>query len=630
MNREDEAKAMGDGRSCRNGGRARHAAKGAMEPTQLGHSDRGWWSNRDTHARLVICAGTAAAVLLTSCSNPFGPIDADYDRNLAPKVERLREIQRFEAKKYEDPAPPAMPKTGEKPPSRLAGLESASLTIEQARAAALANNLDIKVVLVDPSISAQSLRAEEAKFEAVFAPNIGYAEGDAPTFDTTASNSQDTARAGAGVSIPMRSGGRATVSFNENFTQTNNPFFALNSAYSPSFDILLTQPLLRNAGRRVNTYSIRIANYNQQITEAGTKLEVIRQLASVDRAYWVLEAVRRELEVRQGEFELAQEQLERARRLVDAGAVGEIEVTRAEDSTASKLEAIITAENAVLKQQRELKRLMNLPDLPLDSATLIVPATQPEPIPFKFDRDQLTQYALANRMEMLELELRLASDYSTIEFAKNQALPSFVLDYRYSIDGLGRTLSDSSDVLYGNKFESWSIGVQGEIPIGNEAAKARVQQAILTRLQRLSTRDARTKAIVQEVLGAIDNLEADWQRILAARQALATAERAYAAEQRQFEVGGNTSIDLLNANSRLADARTAIIRAVANYQISQVDLAFATGTLLGAGHIDWSPLDDSQQPGADPTPPAFPLYSDPQKAMKVIEEGRPLEPGMGH
>jgi outer membrane protein len=578
-------------------------------------------------ARAILC--TAAGGGLASCSNPFGPIDADYDRHLAPKVERLRDIQRFDTTTYQDPAPPPMPAVGEKPPSRLAGLESLSLTIEQARAAALHNNLDIRVALVDPAIAAQTLRQEEAKFEAVFVPSIGYAENDSPALDVTANNQQDSWRAAAGVSIPMRSGGRATVNFSENFSQTDNPFFALNSAYSPSFDLGLSQPLLRNAGRRVNTYSIRIAEYNRQISEAGTKLEVIRQLAGVDRAYWVLEAVRRELEVRQREFELAQEQLGRSRRLVDAGAVGEIEVTRAEDAAASKLEEIIIAENAVLRQQRELKRLMNMPELPLDSTTLIVPETQPEPIPFKLDRPQLTRYALDNRMEMLELELRLAADYSTIEFAKNQALPSFLLDYRYSIDGLGATFSDANDVLRDNDFESWSIGVSGEIPIGNEAAKAGVQRAILTRLQRLSTREARTDAIVQEVLGAIDNLEADWQRILAARQALATAERAFAAEERQFEVGGNTSIDLLNANTRLSDARTAIIRAVANYQISQVDLAFATGTLLGAGRIDWSPLDESAAPDADPTPPAFPLYADPERAKKVIEQGRPLEAGMG-
>jgi hypothetical protein len=39
----------------------------------------------------------------------------------------------------------------------------------------------------------------------------------------------------------------------------------------------------------------------------------------------------------------------------------------------------------------------------------------------------------------------------------------------------------------------------------------------------------------------------------------------------------------------LADARSAEVSAVSDYQISQVDFAFATGTLLGEAGVDWQP-----------------------------------------
>jgi outer membrane protein TolC len=218
----------------------------------------------------------------------------------------------------------------------------------------------------------------------------------------------------------------------------------------------------------------------------------------------------------------------------------------------------------------------------------------------------LADRAVASRMEMLELELQLAQDLSSIEFAKNQALPSFVVDYQYSIGGLGGTLRDANDQLLDNNFESWSIGLTGEIPLGNQAARSRVNQAILGRLQRLATRDARELAIRQEVLASIDSVEASWQRIMAARQNAVASGRALQAEQRQFDVGGRTSTDVLDAAAQLADAQRSEIRALADYQISLVDLAFATGTLLGASKLDWAPLDPRGGPDTDPTPPAFP------------------------
>ncbi|HMO26535.1 MAG TPA: TolC family protein, partial [Tepidisphaeraceae bacterium] len=56
--------------------------------------------------------------------------------------------------------------------------------------------------------------------------------------------------------------------------------------------------------------------------------------------------------------------------------------------------------------------------------------------------------------------------------------------------------------------------------------------------------------------------------------------------------GLRTSTDVLDAQTRLADARSSEIGALADYQIAQVDLAYATGTLLGAAAIEWSPRSD--------------------------------------
>lgn len=46
---------------------------------------------------------------------------------------------------------------------------------------------------------------------------------------------------------------------------------------------------------------------------------------------------------------------------------------------------------------------------------------------------------------------------------------------------------------------------------------------------------------------------------------------------------------MLNAQTNLADAQRAEISALAEYQISLVDLAYATGTLLGLAKVQWEP-----------------------------------------
>jgi outer membrane protein TolC len=144
--------------------------------------------------------------------------------------------------------------------------------------------------------------------------------------------------------------------------------------------------------------------------------------------------------------------------------------------------------------------------------------------------------------------------------------------------------------MYDKNFEDHRLGLQLRVPLGNQAARNKLLQAFYRRRQRLASQKNREQLIELEVLNAIDQLEANWQRILAGRQNVILAGRLFEAEKRQFELGLRTSTDVLDAQTSFAEAQSAEIRALTEYQIAQVDLAFATGTLLGAAKVQWQPL----------------------------------------
>ena len=544
----------------------------------------------------AIAAGCGLLIAI-GCARPF-----DASTAIGPPLQRLREIDAVELEKRSRSDPVTVEEAAQEALQEIISPpelpQTRQLSLPEVRAATLANNLDLQVELVSPTIARTTVDEEQAKFESTFTGSARRSLTDRPTEFVTQSSQATINTFELGLRVPLRTGGTASVNFPFGRSETNNPFseFALDQAAAFNADVRfsISQPLLRGAWGETNTYSIRVAEYENKITNARTKLEAIRILANADRAYWLLYAARRELEVRRQEYDLALEQLEQARRKVAAGDAPPIEITRAESGVAERLEAIIIAETIVLRQQRDLKRIMNRPDLPMDSPTFIVPSTDPDPIYLDLDPVALGEYAVSNRMEMLELELQLAIDASTIDLQRNSALPLFVVDYSYNIGGLGRSFGRAFDQVSERSFEDWSVGLTAEIPIGNEAAKARVRRAILTRLQRLASRDLRRTAILQEVYNAVDRLDQDWQRILAARQAAILAGRTYEAEQRQFEVGLRTSTDVLDAAARLADAQSREVRALADYQIARVNIAFGTGTLLGHDRVRWEPRESQK------------------------------------
>ncbi|MDX2130705.1 MAG: TolC family protein [Planctomycetota bacterium] len=541
-----------------------------------------------TSGVVVVASLVVATGWLGSCGpNPFTRHEDDYARRVA--LERLRSIRETPLEGQRAPARDAADEQGRAAEirERFAGREQMELGIEECRASTIEHNLDLKVALIDPTIARERVSEEDARFESAFTLRTTWNELDSPTASTLASAQSRTRTFVPGVRIPTRTGGTVSVDLPVTRNENDNAFSTLNPAYTSDLQFSVSHPLLRNAGRRANTAQLRILGYETQVSEARTKLEVIRQLAASDRAYWRLYQARRELEVSQQQFELAQEQLGRAERRVRAGALADIEVVRAQAGVADRLEAIIVAQNTVLLRQRELKRIINRPGLELESPTLVVPATPPDPVEYLLDRPVLVGAALDNRMEMLELELQLAADAVRIDFARNQALPLVTLDYTYRINGLGGSTQDTFRTLGDNDFEDWEIGLAAEIPLGNEGAKSRIRQAILSRLSRLGTREARERAIREEVLNAADSIDAGWQRILASRQSVILNTRALQSEQRQFDVGSSTSTDVLDAAARLADAQLSEVRALADYQIAQIDLAFASGTMLGASKVTW-------------------------------------------
>ncbi|KPL17432.1 MAG: hypothetical protein AMS26_00995 [Bacteroides sp. SM23_62] len=466
------------------------------------------------------------------------------------------------------------------------------LSLEECRALALENNLDLQVQLINPTIAREVINQEEAKFEATFKGNVNYAKTDTPTASLLdiAGSKVDISYIDLGVDIPLRTGGTLSFDLADRRLKTDSLWSIFNPSYESDFSASISQPLLRNSGNRVNTHSIRVAQYNSSIAEARTKLEAIHIIANVDRAYWRLYAARKLLDVRRKQYDLSKALYEETSRFVEVGVKPQIEMIRTEASVAEKLEAIIKAENEARDTERDLKRMLNKKGLGMETKTVLIPSSPPDPVRYELEGNRMVENAIENRMEMLELELQLAQDSSNIDYLENQTLPLVTLEYKYNINGLGPTRSDSYDLLSDNEFKDHRIGLQVSIPIGNREAKSRLRKAVYERAQRLASKESKKSEIKYEVLSQIDKLEANWQRILASRQTTILKDEQYRAEKRQFELGLVTSTDVLNAQTDLAEAQRVEILALVEYQIAIIDLAYATGTLLGAAKVEWDPV----------------------------------------
>ncbi|MHC4436157.1 MAG: TolC family protein [Planctomycetota bacterium] len=456
------------------------------------------------------------------------------------------------------------------------------LTLEQVRAATLANNLDLKIDLIDPAIAQRSVDIERAKFESTFFGSAAYNAS-----ETEEGMSSENQEYEVGIEKPLHTGGSIAVGLPFEEFDSDESDSVADAAVSVSF----IQSLLRGGGTRINTHSIRIADYRKHGVDARTKQTAIYLLASADIAYWRLYMACRELDVRREQYKLAQDQLNHARLKVASGSSPKIEIVRAEAGLSSRIEALINAETTVQFRQLDLLRIMNREDMPLNANIRTAPNTEPNPLGLDIDEKKLVGIALENRMETVQLELQLAIDKLDIELAQNATLPDLTFNYSYATKtqagDVGHALGDFGD----KNSDFHSIGLSASIPIGNQAAIKRLEQAKLQQLQDEASYDRLRQRIQQEVYDSVRALRNSWRRILVAEKSVDAAYRDYKVEQSQFQLGRSRSTDVLYSATGLADAQLSRIRALAEYEISQIYLAQATGTLLGYSRIILEPTD---------------------------------------
>jgi len=97
---------------------------------------------------------------------------------------------------------------------------------------------------------------------------------------------------------------------------------------------------------------------------------------------------------------------------------------------------------------------------------------------YQFDREKLLSQATSNRLELLEIELRLAQDATQIDSSQNQTLPLFTLDYSYgALSNTAGSFAWCHGSILNGEINYWYVGFKFANAVTNGARKARLNRA---------------------------------------------------------------------------------------------------------------------------------------------------------
>lgn len=514
--------------------------------------------------------------------------------------------------------------------------EEVRLTLDSALELALKNNLAIEVERTQLDAAAQALIGARGAFDTVTLWQPSISDMTTPTSNTLFAPDGKLKDKAVNWNMGLRqktpwNGVSLNVAFDNSRQSTTNVLNALNPYYSSRLSASISAPLWR--GRRIDRdrAEIRIRSKAVEQSRADFETRVVDIITLAQSAYWDLAATREDAKVAAMAVNLAEEQVGRTRRAIDAGTLAPVEMAASEAELQRRIDTYVTAVGAVTVTENALKGVIAAGRQDEIWSKRIVPAETRELNIPDTDVAAAMSSALSKRPELRSLDLQKVQASVQKSLASDSTKPTVSLTGSYSVAGLAgaqATTASPFNSLFGSLTDrlntlsaiqglpplpsvssggipaslvggygaSLSNLISGDFPTvqaglliewnprNRTAEAALVQAGIVERRLNIVKRQLE-QAIEAEVRNSLQGLATARQRIQAAQASERAAQEKLDSEIRLFQTGESTNFLVLTRQNELIDSKRRVVTATLLLNRAVAQAQKAIGAALSAHNI---------------------------------------------
>jgi outer membrane protein TolC len=494
------------------------------------------------------------------------------------------------------------PKIELQAPVRLANFvagDKIELSLRNYIDAVLANNTDVSIQKLSVEIPRNAIMRGYSIFDPAIIANFTSTRTESPVTNILEGVPVDAAQSQLQQPLSIRlqqmipTGTVYNVGFTSNRFTSNSQNVLFNPALNTGLTFGVTQPLLRGRGSYLTKLPITIARSRLRAGEYQIQDQILRLVAGAENVYWDVISARENLRVQEQTLALFEQSLKRSERELELGAISELEIYQPQ-AEYKNAEIQVTQSRFRLQQAEDALRRQLGVDLDPQLRNLPIELTEDvaAPVSVSLDKEQLVDKAIRQRPDLLAVRQSLDVDDLNIQSAANGLKPVFNLTGQYASAGRGGILrrsgvapvegglGDSLGQLFGFGFPTYGFGLQMNLPLRDRRASADYADAVVNKrldMLRLRTQEQATRL---EVLNAVSQVEQSRASIELAKVALDLAQKRADAEQKRFELGTVTMFFVLNAQTALSQATSALVNQTVNYRRNLTALGRVSGDLL--------------------------------------------------
>jgi outer membrane protein len=263
----------------------------------------------------------------------------------------------------------------------------------------------------------------------------------------------------------LLTGGIFQMTGYEQHLNENSPGDTYNPVSGAYASIYLRHQLLQGFGIRLNDRLIRIAKMNVEGARESFRSQVLDLVTNVVNLYWDLASASDELKARQQALLIAQKFFDDTKAQIQIGALARIELPRAESEVDGRKQDLLIAQATVRQQEIKLKDALSRKEDPALEEAAIVPLDRIE-VPQTDDLPPLRQLvatALEKRPDVALAAIRDKTQEINALGTENPLLPSLYVTAQAQNRGLAGTYQPSSRAGFNPYFAGGYGAALGQI-----------------------------------------------------------------------------------------------------------------------------------------------------------------------
>lgn len=459
---------------------------------------------------------------------------------------------------------------------------------EEAVSIALRENPALAAAMAGLERAHWAVTGEDAAFTPTLLIDVGAQHSESPAFQNgdVVTAGVDRLTVGSRLSQRLRLGTELALRLEHNERWEDGrrdvSLFAVGPVYDTSARLELTQPFWRGSGRDVVEAALYQARALATEAERAAERTASQLIRDVIVSWWQLWLADESLRIEEESLLLARRQRDEAQRRVELGTAAPVSVLTFETRVAEREEGVATALRMREERAVALAAQLGNADLELVAST---PAFAPVELP---EQELARRRALERSPEVREAQASLLTATTRQAPTADPFRPRLDVQGFAEVGGLSSIYAGFGE---GEPF-AWVAGVNliFETPLSANRHRAAAAQARLA----VQEADRRLEEARLQAASGVDSerarLESAQERVRLSRRTLEVAEAQLAAEERKFEIGTSTPIEVLQAEEAVRAARLRVATAEVDLRSAEASLAHLMGTLVER----WASLEQSR------------------------------------